>query len=185
MERPNAVRGRESRINPFRNLFPLIVILGCGFSSARATVEELDLQVGGMQCSLCVQTVQRLVEGIPGVGEVTVDETGRLRVISAPGKGLDLQGIRKQLAKAGYAPAPDEVIRAVGSVSRGLQERLTFKVTGTKDEFDLLEGAELRGLLTTLPVGPAQVTVRARVHRHPEGMPPSLSILSYEIGKGP
>jgi len=145
----------------------------------------LDLQVGGIQCSLCVQTVQRLVAGIPGVSEVTVDEAGRMRVTSAPGKGLDLQGIRKQLTKAGYTPAADEMIQAVGSVSRGPQEHLTFKVTGTKDEFDLLEGAELRGLLTSLPAGPTQVTVRARVHRHPEGMPPSLSIMSYEIGKGP
>jgi len=177
------VRGRESRINPFRNLFPLIALLGCGFSSAHAAVEELDLQVGGIQCSLCVRTLQRLVGETSGVGEVTVDaQTGKVHVASVPGKGLDLQAIRKRLLQSGYPPAPDEEIRAVGSVSRGPQDRLTFKVAGTKDEFDLLEGAELRTLLHSLPPGaPSPVSIRARVHRHPEGMPPSLSILSYEV----
>jgi hypothetical protein len=50
--------------------------------------------------------------------------------------------------------------------------------------FDLLEGDELRRLLMALPAaGNPKVVLTARLHEHPGHLPPSLSILSYEVKK--
>ena len=157
-------------------------MLAGGLSYA-AGVEELSLRVEGIQCSLCATVVQRVVGGLPGVGEVSVlPDPWRLKVTAQTGGSLDLPGIRKQLAKSGYPPVGDEEINAVGTVSRGLKDRLTFKIPGAKEDYDLLEGAQLRALLQELPAGSgARVAVQAKVHRHPASLPPSLSILSYEI----
>jgi copper chaperone CopZ len=173
--------GLESRIVFSKALLAIGLVLAGGLS--HAGVKELDLQVDGVKCSLCAAVVQRIVGNLPGVGEVSLQpDPWRLKVTARPGEGLDLQGIRKQLAKAGYTPVGDDEISAEGMVSRGSRDHLTFKVPGAKEEYDLLEGAQLRALLQELPAGPGvRVAVLARIHRHPASLPPSLSILSYEI----
>jgi copper chaperone CopZ len=159
-------------------------VLAGGLSGATAAVEELDVRVEGIQCSLCVTALQRMVTKLPGVKEVTVTEDPRhLRVTALPGRGLDLAAIREQLLKSGYQPDEDEVIGASGMVKRGERDHLTFSIPGAKEEYDLLEGAPLRALLQELPAAgpPVLVSVQGRVHRHPADLPPSLSILSYEV----
>ncbi len=146
-------------------------------------MEEAQIQVDGIRCSLCVTTLERLLKAQPGVGEVAVENpSGRLTITAAPGGGgLDLPGIRSRLEKAGFAPQGDEIVTATGTVAHGENDRLTFRVTGAKESYDLLEGAELRSLLLALPGGPSRVKLRARLHRHPASLPPSLSVLSYEV----
>jgi len=178
--------GRESSIILSRKFLLLSLVLGCAFSATAAAVEELILRVEGIQCSLCARTIERVIGGMDGVSQAAADPaTYEVRVAAQPGRSLDVQGIRKQLAKSGFPPATDEVILAVGTVNRGPMDRLTFKVLGTRDEFDLLDGAELRFLLQALPAAgpPSPVEVRGRVHRHPPGLTPSLSLLSYEVEK--
>ena len=175
--------GRESRINFSRKLLPICLAFAGGLANAAAAVETVDLRVEGIQCSLCVTTIERLIGKLPGVGQATmVAEPWRLEVSALSGGTLDLQGIRNQLLKSGFKPDDDEEITAGGMVVRGVNGHLTFKVPGGKEEFDLLEGAQLRALLQALPAAaPASVTIRARVHRHPASLPPSLSILSFEV----
>ena len=175
--------GRESRINLSRKLLPICLAFAGGLANAAAAVETLDLRVEGIQCSLCVTTIERLIGTLPGVAQATmVAQPWRLEASALSGGSLDLQGIRKQLIKAGYKPDEDEEITAGGNVIRGVNGHLTFKVSGGKEEFDLLEGAQLRALLQALPAGPpARVAIRARVHTHPASLPPSLSILSFEV----
>lgn len=159
-------------------------MLAGGFSGARAAVEELDVQVEGIQCSLCVTALERIITKLPGVKEASVtDEPRHLRVSALPGRGLDLPAIRSQLVKSGFQPDEDEVIGARGMVKRGERDHLTFSIPGAKEEYDLLEGAPLRALLQELPAAgaPVPVAVQGRVHRHPASLPPSLSILSYEV----
>jgi len=80
------------------------------------------------------------------------------------------------------APEPF-VIRAGGHrESWTCGDRLTFRVQGPNDEFDLLEGDELRRLLLAMPAAAnRRVVLTARIHEHPEHLPTSLSILSYEV----
>ena len=175
--------GRESRINFSRVLLPISFVLAGGLSSAAAGGEEANLRVEGIQCPLCATVVERVIGKLPGVNEVLVQpDPWRLKVSAQPGGSLDLPGIRKQLAKSGYPPVGDEEISAEGMVSRGVKDHLTFKVPGAREEYDLLEGAQLRALLQALPAAsPVRVAIQARVHRHPASLPPSLSILSYEV----
>jgi len=147
-------------------------------------VEEADLVVEGMKCSLCVRGVRQSITRLPGVAGVEADlATGRVKVLALGGRSLVLGEIRTRIARWGFRVAPEPVvIRAVGTVNRGPKDRLTFRIQGTNEEFDLLEGDELRRLLLALPVaGKSRVVLTARMHEHPAHLPPSLSILSYEV----
>ena len=147
-------------------------------------MEEADLLVEGMKCPLCVRGIRQSVTRLPGVGKVEADlATGKVRVLALGGRSLDLAGIRARIARWGFRVAPEPmVIRAVGTVNRGPRDRLTFRVQGTNEEFDLLEGDELRHLLLALPAtGNPRVVLTARMHEHPAHLPPSLSVLRYEV----
>jgi len=137
-----------------------------------------------MKCPLCVRGIRQSVTRLPGVGKVEADlATGKVRVLALGGRSLDLAGIRARIARWGFRVAPEPmVIRAVGTVNRGPRDRLTFRVQGTNEEFDLLEGDELRHLLLALPAtGNPRVVLTARMHEHPAHLPPSLSVLRYEV----
>ena len=147
-------------------------------------MEEADLVVEGMRCSLCVRGVRESIARLPGVASVEADlATGRLRVLALGGHSLGLGEIRARIARWGFRVAPEPVvIRAVGTVNRGPKDRLTFGIQGTSEEFDLLESDELRRLLLALPAaGNPRVVLTARMHDHPEHLPPGLSVLSYEV----
>jgi copper chaperone CopZ len=149
-------------------------------------VEEASLVVEGMKCSLCVRGIRQSLTGLPGVGGVEADlATGRVRITAMGGRSLALAEIRARIARWGFRVVPEPlVIRASGAVNHGPKDRLTFRVQGTNEVFDLLEGDELRRLLMALPAaGNPKVVLTARLHEHPGHLPPSLSILSYEVKK--
>ena len=175
--------GREQRAIFSGKHFLSCLILCGACSRAAAAVEEAQIRVEGIRCSLCVTTIERLLGAQPGVGGAAVENpSGRITITAKPGEGLDLPGIRERLEKAGYHPAGDEMLTAVGTVAHGENDRLTFRVPGAKEYYDLLEGAELRNLLLALPSGgPNRVKLRARLHRHPASLQPSLSVLSFEV----
>jgi copper chaperone CopZ len=175
--------GRESRIVFSRILLPISLVLAGGLSAATAGVEQVKLRVDGIQCPLCATAVERVIGNLPGVQQASLQSgPWRLEVSAQPGRSLDLPAIRKQLDKSGFPPVGDEEISAEGMVTRGARDHLTFRIPGGKEDYDLLEGAQLRALLQALPVNAqARVAIQARVHHHPASLPPSLSILSYEV----
>lgn len=147
-------------------------------------MQEVDLVVEGMKCSLCARGIRESLVRLPGVGSVEADlESGRVKILAMPGNSLDFQGIRTRVERWGFQIVPEPVIvRAVGTVRHGPRDRLTFDVLGTDQKFDLLEGEELRRLLSKLPPsGAPRVALTARLHAQPE-MPATLSVLSYEVG---
>ena len=121
-----------------------------------------------------------------GQGEVD-SQTGSVTVRARAGLSLELRGIHGQIVRAGYRPAPEgEEIRAVGTVNYGTRDRLFFRIEETKESFDLLECAELKRLLQSLSAsGPSRVSLTGRVHRHPEDLPATLSVLAYTIEPRP
>ena len=140
-----------------------------------------------MQCPLCTRGIEASLGRLPGVGSVKAElPGGQVSVVALRGSSLNLKEIRARISRWGFRVAPEPmIIRAVGTVNHGVRDRLTFHVQGTNDEFDLLEGDELKRLLLSLPAsGNRRVALTARVHAHPEHLPESLSILSYEV-KGP
>jgi copper chaperone CopZ len=176
--------GRESAAIQIRIPLLLALLPFCVFSSALAAVEEVDVLVEGMKCPLCARGVEQSVSRLPGVESVTADlGSGKVKVVSQSGRTLNLAEVRESISRWGFRVVPEPlVIRVVGTLNRGARDRLTFRVQGTNENFDLLEGDELKRLLLTLPVtGSPRITLIARVHSHPPHLPESLSILSYEV----
>ena len=171
-------------INLNRRTFLLVWLLGCAGFDSRAAVEEVSLRVDGLKCSLCARQVESGVGRLPEVLSATADPTtGEVTVTARPGRSLSPTALRRQIQRAGFRPVPEhEELRAVGMVEHGPHDRLVFRIGETGEAYDLLEGPELLPLLQSLPAaGKSPVALRGRVHRHPESLPPSLTILSFEI----
>lgn len=171
-------------INLDRRKILLVGLLGCAGFDSRAAVEEVSLRVENLRCPLCARQVERWVDRLPEVLTTAADPaTGEVKVEARSGRSLSPAALRRQIRRAGFEPvAEHEELRAVGEVQHGQRDRLVFRVAGTSEEYDLLEGPELLPLLQSLPAtGKSRVALRGRVHRHPETLPPSLTILSFEI----
>ena len=163
--------------------FLLALFLTGGISKALATVDEATLTVEGMTCPLCVRGVEESIRRLPGVRSVAAElKTGEVRIEAEAGRSLDLQKIRAQIVRAGFEPVREPVIHATGTINQSPHGRLTFRISGTTEDYVLLEGLELRHLLGSMPTaGGSRVTLLGRVHHHPERLPPTLSVLSYEV----
>ncbi|HEX7054077.1 MAG TPA: heavy metal-associated domain-containing protein [Burkholderiales bacterium] len=65
-------------------------------------METVELEVQGMDCQGCVQSVTRMLNGVPGVAKVDVSlEQGRARVTYDPAKSGPDQ-LRRAIQRAGY-----------------------------------------------------------------------------------
>jgi len=177
------VRCRETSAIQRKVPFLLALFLTGGISKALATVDEATLTVEGLTCPLCVRGIEESIRRLPGVSSVAAElKTGQVRIEAEPGRSLDLQKIRAQIVRAGFEPVREPVIHATGTINQSPRGRLTFRVLGTTEDYVLLEGYELRHLLASLPTtGGSRVTLLGRIHRHPEQLPPTLSVLSYEV----
>ncbi len=175
--------GETSAIRRKATLLLPLLLIG-GIFPVPATVDEMTLTVEGMSCPLCVRGVQESLRRLPGVASVEAElSTGRVRTSAQPGRSLDLQRIRGQVLRAGFHPVREMVIRATGTIEQSPRGRLTFRITGAAENYVLLEGSELRRLLASLSAARgSRVTLLGRIHRHPERLPPSLTVLSYELG---
>lgn len=180
-DRSGSSRGK-TKIAKKSPLLPL-VLLTCGFSLVFPAVQEVSLSVEGMACLFCARGVEESLSRLPGVGLVEADAvTGRVRVQAEAGQALSLDEIRARIHASGFRPRGEAVLRLAGTIHRGRSGRLTFEVASSSQSYDLLEGEELRHLLLSLPVtSGALVALTARLHEHPGPLPPSLSVLSYEV----
>ncbi|TCJ13198.1 copper chaperone [Parasulfuritortus cantonensis] len=68
-------------------------------------METITLNVGGMSCMGCVNSVKRLLEPLPGVAEVTVELTpGSARIVYDPAK-VAPAALRQAIVEGGYTVA--------------------------------------------------------------------------------
>ena len=67
-----------------------------------AAMQTIELKVEGMDCQGCVQSVTRMLNGVPGVEKVDVSlEQARARVSYDPAKAGPEQ-FRRAIERAGY-----------------------------------------------------------------------------------
>ncbi|MEW5771219.1 MAG: heavy metal-associated domain-containing protein [Pseudomonadota bacterium] len=65
-------------------------------------MNQITLNVGGMSCMGCVNSVKRLVSALPGIGGVEVDlASGRVEVTHDP-QLSSVQAIRQAIEDGGY-----------------------------------------------------------------------------------
>lgn len=66
-----------------------------------------SIQVGGMSCQHCVQSVTRALSAVPGITEVAVSLEHGKATFQAPA-ALDWDAVRAAIAKAGFEPGKEE-----------------------------------------------------------------------------
>jgi copper chaperone len=65
-------------------------------------METVELKVQGMDCQGCVQSVTRMLNGVPGVAQVEVSlEAQRARVTYDPEKSAPAE-LKRAIERAGY-----------------------------------------------------------------------------------
>lgn len=76
-------------------------------------METIELEVQGMTCGSCVDSVKRVLQRIPGVSGVDVDlSLGRVRVTTSGNAAATLGDLTAALEAAGYPAALAEAVAA-------------------------------------------------------------------------
>jgi copper chaperone CopZ len=154
--------------------------------AARAGVQSMVLPVRGMTCVLCTRGVEESIKRLDGVGDVTADlSTGRVRVTAAEGKTLDIQQVKDRVVRAGFATGGECDLVASGRFTVDPQGRITFRITGAADGYQVLEGSQLFHLFKKHPGLRGEFVIGFRLHDHPNWKPAAISITSFEARPSP
>jgi P-type Cu+ transporter len=74
---------------------------------AQAT-ETVNIGIVGMTCDECVQKVERAFRELPGVKEVTVDQTAAIATVTFD-DSIDVPTLHDALLRSGYKPVATTV----------------------------------------------------------------------------
>ena len=81
-------------------------------------METIELEVKGMTCGSCVDSVKRVLQRVPGVSGVDVNlSLGRAHVTTTANTAATLGALTAALDAAGYPAAPAAGIAAAGPQS--------------------------------------------------------------------
>jgi P-type Cu+ transporter len=87
-------------------------------STARASVEFVQLAIEGMHCASCVARIERELQGVPGVLEASVNLAGEDARVSFAPAAVDAAQLERAVERAGYKahakleqPAEDDLAR--------------------------------------------------------------------------
>lgn len=83
-------------------------------------METIELEVRGMTCGSCVDSVTRVLRRVPGVTGVDVDlSLGRARVTTAEGGASTVAALTAALEAAGYPAGPATSAAVAAAPSSG------------------------------------------------------------------
>jgi len=68
-----------------------------------AQIVETTINVGGMHCDMCVNSIEKGVKELDGIAAVTVSLNDSTAVVSYDTKKVDLAQIEKAIEKRGYS----------------------------------------------------------------------------------
>ncbi len=71
-----------------------------------ADLQHLSLQVGGMTCASCVSRVEKVLRGVPGVGEAVVNLANERASVAYRAGEVDPGRITAAIETAGYSARP-------------------------------------------------------------------------------
>jgi Cu+-exporting ATPase len=121
----------------------LDAVRGAGYEPL---VESITLGVGGMTCASCVARVERVLRGLPGVLEATVNLTTESATIDYLPATVSRERIAQAIRAAGYEPAAPELEAETEQMRR---ERANAALRG-----DLIFAAVLTLPLVLISMGP-------------------------------
>jgi len=165
------------------------------FQPAFAQINSVEMQVDGMTCPFCVYGIEKKLEAVgevrdvssnlkTGIGDINLNKNGQ----------IDIGRLNKAIHESGFTPGKMK-INATGKLTTYKlegKENPAFKVTGSGQVF-LLTGApdhetvefidpeDLTKLEKASGNGSEEITITGYVHLHSEEVPPALSIESFEV----
>ena len=126
-----------------------LLILVCAAITVRAELLHVELQVGGLDCISCAQSVDKSLKRIKGVDTAsfrTQDSTAVLDL--KPGNEVKLEQVRDAVKGIGYTPKSAKV--TVRGEARQEAGKWLLRVTGSDAEYelDVSETPGIAGLVT-------------------------------------
>jgi len=114
----NPIRGhKNNNLNCMKNLFFVLIIfafVSCeSGNKAKSTESDVDsgqvaevvestVNISGMHCDNCVVSVEKGINSLEGIAEVTVSLKDSLAVVKYDQTKVDLTDIEKSIEKRGY-----------------------------------------------------------------------------------
>jgi Cu+-exporting ATPase len=75
-----------------------------------AQTREVSLPIEGMTCASCVRRVERAIQKVPGVAQVSVNLASERATVSLDPAQVSLEALRQAVEKAGYAVPTEELV---------------------------------------------------------------------------
>jgi copper chaperone CopZ len=148
-----------------------------GGAAPRAEVRRVVFPVKGMICPLCTRGVEEAIRPLPGVASVTADlASGRVEVQATPPASLDIKTIRDRAAHTGFPAIGESDIEARGRFDIGAEGKITFKVTGTKDVWQVIESNGLLAMFRAYPTLKGDFVVEFRLHDRAPAAKATISV---------
>ena len=82
----------------------LLVSIVISLSASNAIAEQLEIDIHGMTCAFCVDSVQRNLGKLPDVQSVEVSLKLKKVRIETKSKKADIERIRRTILDAGFTP---------------------------------------------------------------------------------
>lgn len=160
------------------------------FAVALAEIKEVKIGIDGLSCPFCVWGLKKQMKKIEGIEKLDINLKKSVATITPKEKVLlDIKDYKDAVKKAGFSVREVKIV-AEGEVETHLKreteivggrkietrrEFLVLKVSGTEQLFVL---DKAKGLQAGL-----RVSIKGKVHEHPEGEPYGLSVEKVEIIK--
>lgn len=178
-----------------RLILVLVALTLMSFQSAFAEIENIKMQVDGMTCPFCVYGIEKKLESLDEVEEARANlKTGMVDIKLKKDEPIDINRLKEAVRKSGFTPGRIK-IKAAGKLTEYKLEDKKYpalKVTGSDQIFLLTstpdhgkEGSLVEGKSKEMEKategGKKEIAIIGYVHTHSEGVPPALSVESFDV----
>jgi len=165
------------------------------FQPSFAEINNVEMQVDGMTCPFCVYGIEKKLEALGEVKDASSNlKTGIVDIKLEANGPLDIERLNEAIRESGFTPGKIK-IKATGEVTKYKlegKENPALKVTGSDQVFlltsapnhdkeEFLSEKKLNEVEKATEGGKKEITITGYIHSHPEGVPPALSVESFEV----
>jgi copper chaperone CopZ len=179
----------------------LILVLGImaltliSFQPAFAEVSRVEMQVNGMTCPFCVYGIEKKLKSVEGIEDAGANlRTGIVDIRLKKDKPLNVEKLNEAVRESGFTPGRIK-IKATGQLTKydlEGKEYPALKVTDSNQVFlltstpdhekeEFLGEKKSKDMEKATEGGKKEITITGYVHSHPSGIPPALSVESFEV----
>lgn len=178
----------------------LTLVLGLAITAlafhhpALAQIGSVSMQVDGMTCPFCVYGIEKKLKALAEVEDVGTNlKTGVVDITLTESAPIDIERLDGAVRESGFTPGKVK-IEAAGKLREykaGGEKHPALEVTGSGQVFlltstrdhenqEFLGEKKLNEIEKAASGGDGTIAVTGYVHAHPDGIPPALSVESFE-----